>query len=228
MNNQTQYILNKIEKWEQIAPFLFVWTNIEQLSVEIFEIIRQIYTHLWVPKQEFHSLSLSQETIKILDVRKFLEKTYQKPGHACQVFIIEDISRLTLSSSNALLKFLEEPWVWNIVFLTSKSKSNILETLLSRVQVVEHISQSKPQSNDAIVHMIHEYARENNPRLLEYYFSQNLEKADAHTFLYSLYEYIEKSSQKTQFLENIEQDLKWLKNNNFTPKFIVDSYITRL
>jgi hypothetical protein len=43
---------------------------------------------------------------------------------------------MTLQASNSLLKFFEEPGKQNIIFLSAKSESGILDTILSRVQTV--------------------------------------------------------------------------------------------
>jgi hypothetical protein len=36
-----------------------------------------------------------------------------------------------------MLKFFEEPDITNIIFLTNASESGILDTILSRVQIIE-------------------------------------------------------------------------------------------
>jgi DNA polymerase III gamma/tau subunit len=51
----------------------------------------------------------SNEKIKINELREFILKSTIKPPFQFQIFLIEDISRMTLESSHACLKFLEEP-----------------------------------------------------------------------------------------------------------------------
>lgn len=52
-----------------------------------------------------------------------------------QIYVIKDASKLNSSSGNTMLKFLEEPSSNIIAILLTKSRYNVLETILSRCQV---------------------------------------------------------------------------------------------
>ena len=43
------------------------------------------------------------------DLKEFLNFSHTKPNYPFQIFFIENIYRLTLTSANSLLKFFEEP-----------------------------------------------------------------------------------------------------------------------
>ena len=67
-----------------------------------------------------------------------------------QVYIIYEAEKMNASSSNALLKFLEEPAPNRYGFLITSNKERILPTIVSRTQVVHF----KPISNQNIVEML--------------------------------------------------------------------------
>jgi DNA polymerase III gamma/tau subunit len=56
-----------------------------------------------------HIFPDNNEKIKIQELRNFIAHSYIKSSYRFQVFLIENISRATLESFNASLKFLEEP-----------------------------------------------------------------------------------------------------------------------
>lgn len=96
----------------------------------------QLLQQFQIDKNSLFVLEDTGESIKIEEIRKFLSSANEKPRFLFQVFIIENISRLTLQSANACLKFLEEPGFGNIIFLTNQSEAEVLDTILSRVQTI--------------------------------------------------------------------------------------------
>jgi len=135
---------------------------------------------------------------------------------------------MTIAFSNALLKFLEEPWVWNIVFLTNTSQSGILDTVLSRVQIFDIASSAKTSFTEYIESIIEKYIETDNTELLWYYFWKQIEKQDAFDFLYALISYIKVSGKYSHLLQEIDNDLQGIGNNNFLPKYTIDKYILLL
>jgi len=76
-------------------------------------------------------------TIKIDDIRHLKERINLKPYQAQKkLFIIEDAERLSPASANALLKTLEEPPSDTLVVLICQSVSQLLETVVSRCQLI--------------------------------------------------------------------------------------------
>ncbi len=53
-----------------------------------------------------------------------------------QIYIIEDADKMNASATNALLKFLEEPNPNHYAFLTTTSINKLLDTVISRCQVI--------------------------------------------------------------------------------------------
>lgn len=70
-------------------------------------------------------------------VRKVINDAYMKPNEAeHKVYILGNADCMNASAQNALLKILEEPPSYAVFILTAKSKSMMLQTVLSRAVVV--------------------------------------------------------------------------------------------
>jgi DNA polymerase-3 subunit delta' len=108
----------------------------ELVHSQVKNIANSLLKKWGIPSNYFFILEDSDENLKIQDVKKFTELSHSKPPYDFQIFLIENIRRLTLTSSNSLLKFLEEPGKQNIIFLTNTGENGILDTILSRVQII--------------------------------------------------------------------------------------------
>jgi len=83
---------------------------------------------LWLKRDE------DTKGIKIERVRKLLEWASLKPYEAeWKIAVLEEAERLTEEASQALLKTLEEPPQQTVFVLLTEDKSQILETIQSRV-----------------------------------------------------------------------------------------------
>jgi DNA polymerase-3 subunit delta' len=77
----------------------------------------------------------AQHTIE--SVRHLTEEVYRSPYLAShKVFIIHEADRMMATSSNALLKTFEEPLLTSVIILLTSKKEKILETILSRCQII--------------------------------------------------------------------------------------------
>jgi len=158
MRSEIDKIFLKLEKNNIFQPILFVWTNKELLNNKIDDIVNKICEEYNIPKITIKRIINDSESIKIEKIREFINYADTKSSYKFQIFIIENIDRLTSQSANALLKFLEEPYIWNIVFLTNSSTSNILETILSRVVVINTFLDNKSKNtNLTYIELIQNY-----------------------------------------------------------------------
>ena len=228
MTNKITSIQKLIEKGEQISPFLFLSNDTNAIHQETQEIISGLQTLYNFPTTSIFEIDCWVETIKIQDIRKMLEKSHVKSSYNIQIFIIHNISQLTLWSSNGLLKFLEEPWIWNVIFLTNNSESGVLDTVLSRVQIIIIRSKIKTQYSEEVVNFLTEYIEKNDTEILGYYYNKKTQKEDGIIFLYSLIECISRTGKHVDLLNNIENSLNGLGSNNFVAKFIIDQYLIEL
>jgi DNA polymerase-3 subunit delta' len=75
-----------------------------------------------------------------------LQSSFSKSGveaKGLKIYIINQLEKATASAANSLLKFLEEPYDDVIGILTTQNQSQILETIISRSQVLRIKTYSK-------------------------------------------------------------------------------------
>ena len=77
------------------------------------------------------------QSIKIGQVRS-LKEEFTKSGMESRrkVVIVEDVEKMTIQAANSLLKFLEEPDGEIYLFLLTTAKHRLLDTILSRCQLI--------------------------------------------------------------------------------------------
>lgn len=86
---------------------------------------------------DVHVIEPDGQSIKIDQVRLLQkEAAYKGVESNKQVFIINQAERLNPQASNALLKFLEEPFQETLAILVAEKRDTILPTILSRVQTI--------------------------------------------------------------------------------------------
>ncbi len=229
-DNLIANIKSQIEKGGEISPFLFLSPNIEVLDAEIKSLAWELLTDHNIPKMQLFTLSNNGETIKIKDMKIFLENSHSKSSFKFQIFLIEDISRMTLKAANAALKFLEEPWVWNIVFLTNASEAWVIDTILSRVQSVPVWNTQKSEFREDYYKLIHSYMSVRDTEIISHFFSEKLDKTDYIDFLKTLIYYTKKNpgSLTNDVLSELEEDMNLVQRNNLLPKYVVDKYLLRI
>lgn len=218
-------IVNKIEERGEISPFLFLWSNKNKLSFEIENIILKLFEKYSIDSSSLFRLQDDWANIKIKDLKEFLSKSNQKPRFKFQVFLIENISRFTLKSANSCLKFFEEPSEWNIVFLTNKSEAGILDTIISRVQIVNFSSDILSEKNDFFYCLIDSYIKTNDYKLISYFFTEKLEKTEYIIFLKTLIFYIKENFVFIDLLDDLEKDINLIQKNNLLAKYVVDKFL---
>jgi DNA polymerase III subunit delta' len=79
----------------------------------------------------------NDESIKIEDVRKLVERTNMTGQSKYKIFLIQSVERMTIEAANSFLKVLEEPPPNTIFILTTNNIRGLLPTLISRVRVVK-------------------------------------------------------------------------------------------
>ena len=71
-------------------------------------------------------------------MREFIASCYMKPVEGgVRVIVFEKLDELSVLMQNALLKFIEEPLEFNRYVFIAESRTNILQTVLSRVTAVD-------------------------------------------------------------------------------------------
>lgn len=230
MNNEIFHKLTqKIDTGWIFQPVLFLWDNIELLNMQVKGIIFELFWHYHIDKNHLHIFPDNNEKIKIQELRNFIAHSYIKSSYRFQVFLIENISRATLESFNASLKFLEEPWEWNIVFLTNTSQSWIPETVLSRLHIIDQFSPWIKEKNQFFFLLIDEYIKKKNLNLMKYFFQdKKIEKQEYIDFLQTFLLYIKENLVYTHLMEQISESILLIEKNNVLPKYEIDKLILKI
>ncbi|MCA9407487.1 MAG: DNA polymerase III subunit delta' [Candidatus Omnitrophica bacterium] len=110
-----------------------------------------------------------EETIKIDQIRGLLNQSNLRPYEArVKVFIIHHIENMTLESSNALLKTLEEPSANSLIILTTAVPERNLDTIKSRC----HFMYFLPVSNRVLEKNLEQYYDDKDEIRFLAYFAQ--------------------------------------------------------
>ncbi|MDD3144899.1 MAG: hypothetical protein PHV23_02190 [Candidatus Gracilibacteria bacterium] len=228
MDNTVSKISEKIKKGGEVSPFLFIGKNLDLLNEKVENIAISLLNEFEIPNVYLYILKDDGEKIKIKEIKSFVEYSNSKSPFKFQIFFIENISRLTPTSSNSLLKFFEEPGVGNIIFTTNSGENNILETIISRVQIIDlNISQIKKE-NAFYLSLIKNYLKEESNEIIAYFFKSKLEKQEYIDFLENLIIYSKNNLTFINYLEEINEDINSIKQNNLNAKYIVDKWILKI
>jgi len=221
-------LIRCIKKGENISPFLFLSESKELLSSKIIEIALELLNHFNIPKNYLFNLEDNWEKIKISQIKEFFTPLSLSTPYKFQIFFIENISRMTLWSSNSCLKLLEEPWKTNIIFLSDTSESMILDTILSRVQIKKIWGQSISKRDNFYLSIISSYIKDKSPEILSYFFRNKLEKEDYVRFLDNLIIYYKENLVFINYLDEINEDINMISTNNVNAKWIIDKWLLKI
>ncbi len=213
---------------EQTSPFLFVWSNTELVNAHAEALAYSLCDTYEIPHVAFSHLVDDGSVLKIADLKSFFKKAELSSPYKIQIFLLENISRMTISSSNSCLKLFEEPSSQNIIFLTNTSESQVLDTILSRVQIVRVEWVLQKQKSDFYFGLIEKYLDNKNPEIFGYFFTNKGEKSDYIDFLENMILYSKTHKVFTHLLEDIDNDIRLIKTNNVNAKGIVDSYLLKI
>lgn len=226
--NIKENIINQINKGDKKSPFLFLSNNSELLNSDIRNLWLDLLKYFEIPSSYMYSLEDNWKNIKIKEVKEFIEFSNSKSPYKFQIFLIENISRFTISAWNSLLKFFEEPDVTNLILLTNSSESWILDTILSRVQTINLWWNKSISKDEFLTSMINSYICDKNPEILSYYFRNKLEKQDYLNFLENLILYSKENLAFIDYLSEIDDDINAIKQNNVNAKYVIDKWLLKI
>lgn len=116
---------------------LFNSSNLDLIQTHINQICQQLNNIISPNNPDI--FIINQDTGWTIELTRTI-KTWlsQKPfNHQNKIVIIYQIDQFNLESQNALLKSLEEPGENNYFILTSSKPTNIINTIISRCQIVK-------------------------------------------------------------------------------------------
>lgn len=212
---------------ETLSPFLFLWNNLEILHSEMEALLSEVLSEYNIPATSVIKLEDNGENLKIESIRQLLQSAVVAANYQFQVFVIENISRLTLASSNSMLKFLEEPGKRNIIFLSNASESGVLETILSRVSTIQRNITVSSNENLFFKELLSNVqGTAGKQSLLSYVYGAKLEKSEYIDFLQVLLGQRNIIS-PNQMLE-LSEDIQAVANNNVLPKYVLDKWVMKI
>ena len=218
----------KISKNIIPSPFLFLGSNLELLNKNIEKTSKELLLKFDIPDVNLFVLRDNSERIKLSTIKDFFRQSTIKTPYKFQIFLIENISRMTLQSANSCLKIFEEPWNWNIIFMTNKSESWILDTILSRAQIENLQVNSDQMDKQLFINRIDWYILHKNLDLISYFFSSKLEKFEYISFLNTLLNHWKSKLLFLDFLEDLSGYTYSIELNNVNVRYIVDKYILKI
>lgn len=227
-NNLIENIIEKINKKEEIAPFLFLGTPIVEINKKVYDLCLKLCDALEINKNYIFNFKETDSKIKVKDLKDFLENIFVSPNFKAQFFIIENIAKMTEESANSSLKIFEETPIWNIIFLTSESEANIIDTILSRCTIINLTKWEDNIKSEFYYNMIDEYIKNINLAFLSYIFKEKLEKEEYVKILKNMILYFKENKIHLNLIWEINEDINWIQNNNFLAKYIIDKYIIKM
>lgn len=228
-NSIKEIIIKKINKGGQKSPFLFLAKNSEILNSDVKNLALDILKEYNIPSSYLYILEDNWKKIKVKEIKEFVEFSNSKPAYKFQIFLIENISRFTIEAWNSMLKFFEEPDETNLIFLTNRSESGILDTILSRVQTFNLWWKDIIKKDNFLYNLIENYIKKWwNTEIISYYYRNKLEKTDYINFLENLIIYSKENLIFIDFLEEINDDINSIKQNNVNARYVVDKWLLKI
>ena len=99
--------------------------------------------------------SFLYDSIPVSQIRNISSWAHLKGGDGRKVMILENADSMADSARNALLKILEEPPADLLFILTTKRRSAMLPTILSRVRTYSFFERSREQQDTVISRIFH-------------------------------------------------------------------------
>lgn len=221
-----KYINESIKKGEEITPFLCISPHLELLHTSL---ITELKTVLQEHNSDIFDISILRnddpESHKIKNVKEYIARWDQSPRWKFHIFLLEDISRLTHESQNACLKFFEEPGKTNIIIATSTSLNWVLDTIQSRMHIMQDTRSVWVSKNAFFEHMLRESFKGKPQNLFQYFSGKKYEKEEYLSFLDTLLSLLLENNIYNEMIQKLPQDIQVIKKNNVPARYIVDMYI---
>jgi hypothetical protein len=93
------------------------------------------------------------------------------------------------------------------------------------VQIINMWWEQSIKKDNFYTELIHNFVKEKNLELFDYFFRNKLEKEDYIKFLETLILYAKENLMFISMLEEIDDDMNAIKQNNVNPKYIVDKWL---
>ena len=178
---------------------------------------------------DFTIISPDSNTIKTEEIEKLKEKYKTKSFNGnIRVYIIDGAEKLNDYSANKLLKFLEEPEDNIIAVLLTDNKSSVLNTIVSRCQIIRYIEKNSKfkEYDQEYINSLFDFVlniEENQEKAIAYQNRIDIKKLSDRKYLQEflenlIYIYGEvlnyKIKNNCELIEEYEENIKIINNNN--------------
>ena len=178
---------------------------------------------------DFTIISPDSNTIKTEEIEKLKEKYKTKSFNGnIRVYIIDGAEKLNDYSANKLLKFLEEPEDNIIAVLLTDNKSSVLNTIVSRCQIIRYIEKNSKfkEYDQEYINSLFDFflnIEENQEKAIAYQNRIDIKKLSDRKYLQEflenlIYIYGEvlnyKIKNNCELIEEYEENIKIINNNN--------------
>lgn len=123
---------------------------------------------------DYININADGSSIKIAQIRKLQTDIIIKPHKKYKIYIINEAEKMTVEAQNALLKTLEEPPEYAIMFLITSNKERLLDTIKSRCEIIKFLPISLL---DLKKYLIDKGIEEKRAQLLSVFSRGSIEKA---------------------------------------------------
>ena len=206
---------NKIELAEEIVKRIISFDNV---SLEEMKLNNDLIVI------ESDTNSIKTESIELLKEKLMTTSTYNSK----RIYIINEADKLNDYAANKLLKFIEEPEENIIAILTTDNKNNMINTILSRCQVLRFIVKENKVSNleEEYVDSLFVFVlniEENNETAIAYQNRYDIKKLSDRSYIKDflnnlLYIYDDvimyKSNKKVEYFKNNIDKIEKISENN--------------
>ena len=206
---------NKIELAEEIVKRIISFDNV---SLEEMKLNNDLIVI------ESDTNSIKTESIELLKEKLMTTSTYNSK----RIYIINEADKLNDYAANKLLKFIEEPEENIIAILTTDNKNNMINTILSRCQVLRFIVKENKISNleEEYVDSLFDFVlniEENNETAIAYQNRYDIKKLSDRSYIKDflnnlLYIYDDvimyKSNKKVEYFKNNIDKIEKISENN--------------
>lgn len=166
-NNEilNQYFKNIFSNDKYSHAYLFTGQNEEDINSVVLNFVKAMFceenlgkafyccNNCRICKQidhnnyvDFYIVDTDEKTIKKEDILAVKEEINLKASFKTKIYWLKNIDKLTPQAANSILKVLEEPEDNIIAILTTTNISMVLDTIISRCQIVNINSDNKEQN----------------------------------------------------------------------------------
>ncbi|MHA5130764.1 DNA polymerase III subunit delta' [Oenococcus oeni] len=156
VNDLKHFFLHLIESGKLSHAYLFLGED----PREIHNLIAAISSRILREKtgdDVFENANLievkipeGKKTLSVDQMRTVRDIFAEKSEHP-QIAVIDDADKMTDSAANSILKFIEEPYDRQYIFLQARNRNRVLPTILSRVQLINIPKQKKSEISEQLV-----------------------------------------------------------------------------